>query len=230
MAGKVDGIITLTDQDLQELQSYQPKAPIIAIPVGFDFTRLENYDYEEQFLQKPIVYHLGSMDWLPNIQGIKWFIENVLPILINKQPDIEIRLAGKNMPDWIYKFQNKNLIIDGQVPDAIQYQADKAILIVPLLSGGGIRVKIIEGLALGKTIISTTLGATGISRSHSDPILIADDASTFAQLILSCFNSPEKCRYISKSALKLAHINYDLFEIGKATLMFFRETIKNKYI
>lgn len=230
MAGKVDGIITLTEQDLQELQYYQPETPIIAIPVGFDFTRLENYDYEEQFRQKPTVYHLGSMDWLPNIQGIKWFIENVLPILMTQQPDIEIRLAGKNMPDWIYKYQNQNLIIDGQVPDAIQYQADKAILIVPLLSGGGIRVKIIEGLALGKTIISTNLGATGISRSQSDPILIADDAPTFAQLILTCFNSPEKCRNISKAALKMAHKNYELSTVGKATLMFFRETSKNKYI
>lgn len=226
MTGQVDGIIALTDQDKVELQSPHPSIPCRTIPIGFDFSRLRDYNFETQFLQKPSVYHLGSMDWLPNIQGIKWFIDNVLPILTAKRPGIEIHLAGKNMPVWLYKYQSKNLIIDGQVPDSLIYQSDKPVLIVPLLSGSGIRVKIIEGLALGKTIISTSLGATGIDIGPGNPILIADNAASFAECIIRCVDSPDFLRKSSVKARELAYNHYSLETPGKATIDFFNELLK----
>jgi glycosyltransferase involved in cell wall biosynthesis len=225
MCGKVDGIITLTDQDQKELKILQTKTPFKTIPLGFDFKRLATYDFESQFRHKPVVYHLGSMDWLPNVQGIQWFIKEVFPILVTKRPEIEIHLAGKKMPQWIYKFQSSNLVIDGEVPDSLQYQSDKPILIVPLLSGSGIRVKIIEGLALGKTIVSTTLGATGIDLGNENPILLADDADSFAEKIIQCIDSVEFCRHSSETARRMARWHYNLETVGKTKIDFFRELL-----
>jgi len=226
MTAKVDGVIVLTEQDQNELQALNPGTPFKTIPLGFDFDRLKNYDFEAQFRNKPVVYHLGSMDWLPNIQGIKWFIEQVLPIILLKRPDMEIRLAGKKMPSWIYKHQSKNLIIDGEVPDAMLYQVDKPILIVPLLSGSGIRVKIIEGLALGKTIVSTSLGAAGIEPGPRNPILIADDAESFAEKIIQCVDSVDFCKDSSGKARALAFELFRLETLGKKTIDFFDELPK----
>ena len=209
MANRVDGIIAISPDDALTFLSYAPGKPVTFVPIGFDISRHNGYDDQKQYQSFPVFYHLGSMDWLPNVQGIAWFVEEVMPCVIDRYPDFVFRIAGKKMPPFFEKMNRKNLIVDGEVPDSMKYQEDKAILIVPLHAGSGLRVKIIEAMALGKTVISTSVGAAGIPYLNGENLLIADNKEEFADQILTCAASLEFCRKIGKNAQKLAFENYD---------------------
>ncbi|MCD4745725.1 MAG: glycosyltransferase family 4 protein [Bacteroidales bacterium] len=225
IACKVDGIIAISPEDANLFSSYAPETPLTDIPMGFDFDNISNYDVDQQYNDFPVFYHLGSMDWLPNVQSIKWFIEEVIHFVKEEYPDFKFRIAGKKMPQWFFKRQNKNLIVDGEIIDALNYQEDKAIMIVPLLSGGGIRVKIIEGMALGKTIISTSIGAEGIPYADQKNILIANNKEEFVKQIGKCFHSKEFCKEIGREAQILAKGNYDFNKTAKKMMRFYNSLI-----
>lgn len=225
VANKVDGIIAISPEDAKLFSSYAPETPLTDIPMGFDFDNISNYDVNQQYNDFPVFYHLGSMDWLPNVQGMKWFIDEVIPFVKKRHPDFKFRIAGKKMPQWFLKRQNKNLIVDGEIIDALNYQENKAIMIVPLLSGGGIRVKIIEGMALGKTIISTSIGAEGIPYADQKNILIANNKEDFAKQIGKCFHSKEFCKEIGREAQILAKENYDFNKTAKKMMRFYYSLI-----
>jgi len=222
VANKVDGIIAISQEDANLFSSYAPETPLTDIPLGFNFDNISNYDVNQQYNDFPVFYHLGSMDWLPNVQGIKWFIEEVIPFIKEVYPNFIFRIAGKKMPEWFFKRQNKNLIVDGEIRDSLKYHEDKAIMIVPLLSGGGIRIKIIEGMALGKTIISTSTGAEGIPYTDRENILIANNKEDFVRQISKCLHSKEFCREIGRKAQILATKNYDYNKTAKSMIRFYK--------
>ena len=221
MANKVDGIIAISAADAGSFREYAPGMPIVNVPIGYDFNTGRKYDPLKQFDEFPSFYHLGSMDWAPNVQSIKWFIEEVLPFIVKKYPEFTFRIAGKKMPLWIYKRQNNNLVVDGEVKDSMEYHERNSIMIVPLLSGGGLRAKIIEGMALGKTIISTTIGAEGIPYVDGQNILIANTREDFARQIKKCQDSWEFCQKIGRNAQLLARENFDNINAASSMLQFY---------
>lgn len=225
IVSKADGIIAITSNDAEIFKQYAPRIPVIDIPVSFNYSLIDNYDFEKQFIDFPIVYHIGSMDWRPNEEAIKWFINNVFPELIKELPKIKIYLAGKKMQHHFIKQSNRNLIVEGMVDDALSYQENKAIMIVPLLSGSGIRAKIIEGMALGKTIISTTIGIQGINCTNERDILIADTPDEFVRQIKKCAASEQFCRNIGNNARKLAYENFHYKSCAKIMINFYSTLI-----
>ena len=222
MAKKVDGIIAISSVDANLFKSYVQGTPIADVPFGFDFKNTCSYDYNKQFVDFPEFYHLGSMDWMPNIQGIRWFIEEVIPYIKKDYPEFIFRIAGKKMPKWFYKQQNNNLVVVGEIEDSFKFHENYAIMIVPLLSGGGIRAKIIEGMALGKVIISTAIGAEGIPYTDQENILIANSKEDFVAQINKCRNSIEFCQKISKNAKIFAKGNYDFNKTAKSMIQFYK--------
>ena len=161
------------------------------------------------------------MDYLPNIEGVNWFLETIYPGLIKSTPGVPVFLAGKNMPEEIFKMANDKLKVSGRIDDARNYLSDKQIMIVPLLSGGGMRVKIIEGMAMGKTIISTTVGAEGIKYKHNKNILIADTPQEFIDAIIHCVNNPDVAKAIGIEARNLSEKTYENKIIGDNMLKFY---------
>jgi polysaccharide biosynthesis protein PslH len=204
---KVHGIIALTDDDARVLKSFGNK-PVTVVAMGFDYEKLKNYDFEKQYNSNPVVYHLGSMDWLPNEEAVRWLLSRVLPKVTAKRPALKIIIAGRRMPAWVYKYRTAQVEVKGEIKDPLGFQEDKPIMVVPLHSGSGIRAKIIEGLALGKTIISTAVGAQGINCEHGKNILIADDEDDFAELIVKCSDDSELCKEIGRNARKLSEESY----------------------
>ncbi|HYG50934.1 MAG TPA: glycosyltransferase, partial [Flavobacteriales bacterium] len=132
---ELDGIIALTTEDAAFFNYKAPHIPVMEIPVGFS-----DSVYTPTVNNMPVLFHLGSMDWLPNVEGIDWFIDHVLPLVVKKYPGIKFHIAGKKMPEWYYRLNNPNLVVDGRISSSKKYMASKDILIVPLLSGGGMRV------------------------------------------------------------------------------------------
>ena len=211
-----DGIAAITEQDAEFFRSAACRkpdtvqgSPVIAIPFGIDPGKFPETDAIPEF---PSLFSIGAMDWIPNREGICWFLEQVWPEIHRKYPGLHYYLAGRNMPGWLREKQIPNVEVVGEVEDAIAFMRSKAILIVPLFSGSGIRIKIIEGMASGKLIISTTMGAEGIRYTRNQDIFIADTPEEFVSCISDCIENKVLCETIGRNArnLILAEYNRDL--------------------
>jgi len=129
---------------------------------------------------------LGGLHYPPNSQGVLWFARHVFPQILAQQPDAQLTVLGKNPPSELNSLgiPPANLTITGYIDDPTPYLNETAVFIVPLLAGGGMRVKIIEGWTWGLPIVSTTVGAEGIERADGKQLVIADSAEEFAQATL----------------------------------------------
>jgi glycosyltransferase involved in cell wall biosynthesis len=180
MLDQVAGIAAISDEDHKRFLELGIKKPIRTIPFGVN---LNEYQTEKNQEGELALFHLGAMDWSPNIEGVSWFMSEIWPIVHETFPSLKLYLAGRNMPDDINAMALPNIEVVGEVEDAKSFMRSKKIMIVPLRSGGGIRVKIIEGLALGKAIISTQIGAEGIDCTDHKNILIAETPEEWVQAI-----------------------------------------------
>jgi len=224
---QVDGILALTKNDASVFASLAASIPIEIIAMGYEYSKLKGYNFENQFLNKPVVYHLGAMDWLPNVEAIDWFLDKVFPLLQAKKAKVKIILAGRNMPNKYLNYQSDMLEFIAEVNDPLKFQEDKPILIVPLLSGSGIRAKIIEGLALGKTIISTSIGAQGIRFTNGKDLIIADTAEEFANQIIRYAGSIEMCKSVAQEARKLSRSYYTSEVTSTMMVEFYTKLLEN---
>ena len=215
----VDGVAAITRKDAAFFRKYCSK-PIIDIPFGV---------YPEQFTPKyeiegkPKFYHIGSMNWMPNEEGIRWFVDEVLPKTVEKDPDFVYHLAGRNMPEWLTTLNNPHVDVVGEVPDAKAFVSNHDVAIVPLLSGSGIRIKIIESMALGKTVITTRVGAEGILYDEEVNIIIAENKAKMVEAIRSLNENPETAVRIGHAARKLVEETYDNRKIIARLLMFYEQ-------
>ena len=215
----VDGIAAITRKDAAFFRKYCSK-PVVDIPYGV---------YPEEFTPKteieghPKFYHIGSMNWMPNEEGIRWFIDEVLPKTVEKVPQFVYHLAGRNMPEWLTNLNNPNINVIGEVPDAKEFVSNHDVAIVPLLSGSGIRIKIIESMAMGKTVITTRVGAEGILYDEEVNIIIAENVAKMVEAIRSINENPQIAVKIGEAARKLVEETYDNRKIISRLLMFYEQ-------
>ena len=206
-----DGIAAITQKDADffhdQIRNGNGKKPfIISIPFGLDPGQ---YPCTPETVEFPSLFSLGSMDWIPNNEGISWFLEKVWPDLNRNFPELRFYIAGRHMPEWLQNSNYDHVEVIGEVEDAGEFMNSKAIMIVPLFSGSGIRIKIIEGMAAGKTIVSSTIGAEGIGYTDNKNILIADDPESFIRQITLCLQDKEKFHSLGKEARSLIETSYN---------------------
>ena len=215
----VDGIAAITRKDAALFRKYCSK-PVIDIPYG---VYPEEFKPKSEIEGKPKFYHIGSMNWMPNEEGIRWFIDEVLPKTVEKVPGFVYHLAGRNMPEWLSTLKDPHVNVIGEVPDAKAFVADHDVAIVPLLSGSGIRIKIIESMAMGKTVITTRVGAEGILYDEEVNIIIAENKAKMVEAIRSINENPQIAVKIGQAARKLIEETYDNRKIIARLLMFYEQ-------
>lgn len=220
---QLDAIAAITKLDETQFKLLGFKKKIQTIPVGYLtnhslFNTKINHKINE--VEENSLFHIASMDWLPNQEGLDWFIKEVWEPLSKKLPQTKFYIAGRNMPKNLLKINKTNLINVGEVESAKDFYESKNIMVVPIKSGSGMRIKIIEGMAMGKTIISTTIGAEGINCTHNENILIANTSSEFIREITKCLSNPEFCKKIGGNAMKLIENEYSNDTISKNFLAF----------
>ncbi|NNF34315.1 MAG: glycosyltransferase family 4 protein [Saprospiraceae bacterium] len=174
-----DSIITVSSRDLEIFKNLGFKKPGISIPIGL---RLDEYpfnkgDLDDSGVRK--VCFIGAMDWIPNREGLLWFLKDVWSDLIGIFPFLELNIAGRNTDKDLMNIDIPNCIHHGEVESAISFISSHHIMIVPLLSGSGTRVKILESLALGVPVISTSIGYEGIALNDRKEVLKADTKEEF---------------------------------------------------
>lgn len=222
MLNRYDAILPITEEDKKQLLLGGCNIPLHVAPFGINTEALKDLP---SINKKFSVFHLGSMDWLPNLQGVDWFLNTVWPLLIKEKSDMVLFLAGKNMPKRLSELSSVNFIVEGLIEDSHKYMSDKGIMIVPLFSGSGMRVKIIEGMALGKTIISTSIGAEGIACSHLKNILIADTKEDFFKWIMACYTDKDLVERIGKEARLFVEESYSTEAIGRNLIQFYNHLL-----
>jgi len=205
---------------MQNAKSKPPYIPVIDIPFGIDPVNYINLPDPGEF---PSLFSLGSMNWIPNQEGIRWFLHHVWPDVHNQFPDLKYYLAGREMPEWMRLLNTPNVIVLGEVEDARDFLASKSIMIVPLFSGSGIRIKILEGMAIGKTIISTSVGAEGILYTNRENILIADAPCEFFEMISICVKDLALCKKVGQQARMLIETNYNTEILIRKLLAFYQQ-------
>ncbi|RZL53513.1 MAG: glycosyltransferase [Pedobacter sp.] len=194
---------------------------------NIEFTMWERLSHSESFLIRR-KYFLGAMDWRPNQEGLEWFLDDIWPDIEKLNKDLRFYIAGKNMQKHFFEYDSDNLIVEGEVFDAVEFMNSKAIMIVPLISGTGMRVKIIEGMAMKKCIIATTTAAEGINCRHGHDILIADSADEFYRSILQCVINPKRWLEIGENARKTVENEHGVHLISSQMLNIYEDLISVK--
>lgn len=219
-----NGITVFTKTDLDMLRADHCTIPIGIFPFGIQADALI---INQENLEMPSLFHLGSMDWLPNQEAMTWFIQEVWFDVSARFPSLHFYLAGRNIPVDFFDYNNQNNIrVLGEVENAHELMNNKAIMIVPLFSGSGIRIKILEGMALGKCIIATNLGAQGIEAVAGQHILYANTAEEFKNQIAYLIENPTEITRIGNNAKDLARTQYNNTLLIQQKLNFYNQLAK----
>ena len=211
---KFDVVATISMSDKAYFNSYVGLSKTAYIPFGIS---LPNQDYVEEQVDNNIVF-LGALDWSPNIHGLTWFLEEVWPLILARNNKLTFTIGGRNAPEDFGKKLPENVRFVGAVNDAHSFILSGRIMVVPLFEASGIRIKIIEGLALGQIICTTTKGAQGIPAHNNQNILITDNPKQMAREIADTIKSKEKLAQISHQARILAEKEFDITKTQKALL------------
>lgn len=217
-----DLLIAITQRDLNTFRALGFKKQGIVIPIGLE---MEQYLTRFSSFEQPLsISFIGALDWLPNQEGIKWFLEKVWAKASKKMPNVKLHVAGRNTPDWLSKMKQKSIVVHGEVPNAIDFINAHSVMVVPLLSGSGMRAKILEGMALGKVVITTSLGLEGIPAKHGRQVLIADTPEAFVKQLVFCAQQPPRqLLQIGLQAQDFTQKNYDSLETADSLLKTYQQ-------
>jgi len=219
---QVDLIVPISSTDAAVFRQLGARKPMFVQSFGFNMAHLPFIPQAQPPLS---LYHIGAMDWLPNKEGILFFINQVMPLISEKCPELQLHLAGRNMPEYFLKNQWPNVIVHGEVPDATVFERDKSILVVPLLSGGGVRIKVFRAMALGKAIVSTSVGVEGINVIDSRDAIVADTAEEMAEKIIRLVNNPKAVLALGQNARQLVEKQYNQSKMIGELLQVYQDLI-----
>jgi glycosyltransferase involved in cell wall biosynthesis len=210
----VKRVIAVSDDDAQTMRSdYQ--APIVdAVPTGVDLGYFAPPAKREQ--ASDLVF-VGSMDWIPNVDGIRWFVGQVLPLIRERRPDCSLTIAGRSPGAHIRRLEqiDPRIRVTGTVPDVRPYLWAAALSIVPLRIAGGTRLKIYEAMAAKVPVVSTSIGAEGLDIHNGKNILIADSPQEFADRCLELLSNPAASQQMAAAAWEMVSENYSWEIVAK---------------
>lgn len=200
-----DLLLPITEKDAYLIERLEEINELVIAPFGIDTAKVKQSAGREQW----VGYHIGAMDWIANRDGIKWFLTEAWPKVRKAVPDFEFYFAGRNMPEDFTQLNIKGVHCMNEVPSAEDFIADKKILIVPLWSGGGIRVKILEAMAAGKIVITTSVGIKGIEATGGEHYLLARKPEDFAKSVKWCFENRDAAERMAAAAQSLITEKYE---------------------
>lgn len=221
---RYDALVPISPVDEKEFQELGNSKPTFVAPFGVDPSFFQEQKESSGDLS---IFFIGSLDWIPNQQGLTWFLSEVWDNLRMMHPNLKFQVAGRNAPVSLQKMvYQKGAQFLGEVDDAPNFILSNTIMVVPLFSGSGIRVKIIEGMALGRTVITTTIGAEGIGAKDGEHIILADDSKHFTEAISQIISDPEICHQIGRNGRKFVMENFDNLVISQKLSGFYNSILK----
>ncbi len=184
MCRRFDSVVAVSRDDRETLRTEYGVTSVFDVPTGVDIEFFRPSGNETQDLHN--VVFTGSMDWLPNEDAIRYFAEQIMPLVKQSVPDLTLTVVGRNPFPGLIELSKRDssIIVTGRVEDVRPYIERAAVYVVPLRIGGGTRLKIYEAMAMGKPIVSTTIGAEGLPVQDGEHLLLADAPEDFANALI----------------------------------------------
>ncbi|MBI2827729.1 MAG: glycosyltransferase [Acidobacteria bacterium] len=205
--------IAVSEVDRELLVGNAPGASVCAIPTGVDTSYFSPNGCPER--PSALVF-TGAMDWYPNEDAILFFLDAILPSIRRKVPEVSLTVVGRNpTPRLQTAAADVGVRVTGTVDDVRPYMADAALYVVPLRIGGGTRLKIFEALAMGKAVVSTTVGAEGLPLIPGKHFLQADDPADFARAVVSLLRDPVRRRALGTAGRGLVEERYSWPQVAR---------------
>lgn len=200
----VDVVMSISREDDMAINAFCPLAKSQIVPAGMDVPDIKPTGNSEV---NPLFF-IGAFDWMPNLQGIEWFFSEIWPELISRFPSLRFQIAGKKMPESIFKLKSEAILPVGEVPDSKDFILNGGVMVVPIISGSGIRIKIMEAMALGKCVVATSIAAEGLGAKDGEHILIANTTADFIEKLGRCLNDTGFQQSIAQNAHTFALQNF----------------------
>lgn len=204
-------VIAVSNHDRQQMVQMDPSCEITVVPTGVDTKKFAVAPPSD--IRPPRIVFTGSMDWEPNIDAMEYFCQQIWPRVRAAYPEAIFQIVGRNPHPKIQRLACESVQVTGTVPSVAEYLRDASLVIVPLRIGGGTRLKIFEAMAMGKAVISTSIGAEGLDVQSGRDLLLADDVSAFADAILILLRDASLRRKYELAAVQLAS-QYDWSRIA----------------
>ncbi len=224
MLDSYDGLISISDKDTSAFRKHNYSGPLFTFPFSLD---------QDTYLRKGHnpdinnILFLGALDWQPNINGLKWFLERTWTELRSQFPGLKLHIAGRNPSEQLKRsLRMPGIVFHGEVEDIKEFLSMGIMMIVPLFSGSGMRVKIIEGMAMGKVIIATSVAASGIAAENNRHLFIEDNPQKIIEMIASLIKDPSLATGISGEAIDFVRKNYDIFVLSEKLYDFLKPADK----
>jgi glycosyltransferase involved in cell wall biosynthesis len=170
------------------------------------------------------------MGYEPNDDAVLYFCRDILPIIRRTVPGVELWIVGRDPTPAVRALASDTVHVSGRVDDVVPYYERSAVAIVPLRAGGGTRLKILEAMALGRPVVTTTIGCEGLDVRDNEHVLIADTAESFAARTVQLINSPELWQAIAARARELVVNQYDWDAIAGQMLRLYEELTEPSFV
>ena len=212
--------ISSTDETYFKNRGYTQ--PVLTIPTGLS---IDDYPMSP-VPAEPTLFFIGALDWLPNQEGLEWFMDKVFDLVLEGVPELSFHVAGRNAPkQFETKLRHQKIVYHGEVNDARSFMQKYRVMVVPLLTGSGIRIKILEGMALGRPVVTTSTGIEGIPVENIGSVEVSDDPYEFANHIVNLLNPMKDTTRLVSASRALIIENFDTFRLSTRLSQFFKTEV-----
>lgn len=212
----------ITDEEYRQVRSLSKSVVLYKIPLEVDTAaivpRKDPLDY-------PSVAFCGTMTYPPNEEAVIYFASAILPLIRIKFPEIKLYIVGRNPGVAVQQLSSESIIVTGEVEDVQDYLSRANVIVAPILTGAGMRIKILEAFAMGKAVVSSTLGAEGIACSEPENIMFADEPGLFAEKVCFLLENSAKADLLGSNARSLVEREYDANLVWKKWQTIYRNII-----
>lgn len=217
-----DALLPIAGEDARDFRTLGATRPALVVPCGVEAGAVAVEADPNR------AYFIGSMQYRPNQEAVRWLADEVWPRVIARAPRARLTVAGSGFPAALRThLESRGIEVAADVPDLAPFASSFRTMLAPLFSGSGMRIKVLEAMAQGKAVIATTLGAGGIDVTPGENILIADDPDGFAEHVIRCMEDDALAQRIGAAARTLATTRYDSNAIARRLLAFYEELLRN---
>jgi len=195
-------VIAVSEHDREQMLAMDASCEITVVPTGVDTRKF--VPAPPSTIDPPRIVFTGSMDWEPNIDAVEYFCREIWPGVREEFPNAIFQIVGRNPHPKVQRLACDSIHVTGTVPSVSEYLRDAAVVVVPLRVGGGTRLKIFEAMAMGKALVSTSIGAEGLDVKSGHDLVLADVPASFTQAILLLLRDAHARRKYEQVALQSA--------------------------
>ena len=202
---EVSAVVATSEREAEIMRGYAPDTHVTAVPNGVD---VDYFRPASAPVEPGTLVFNGVLDYRPNIDGVNFLVDEVLPLVRKQRPDVKLAVVGRGSESAVEALRRRGVDATGEVPDVRPYLQRAEVVVVPIRMGSGTRLKVVEGLAMGKPVVSTTLGCEGVNVRDGGHLLIGDTADAFALQIVHLFEHPEVGEALGRAGRELTEREY----------------------